>query len=374
MEQNKAKKWFWGCLTGLVLALAAWIGLMAVMDPYFHYHGPLPGTSYRLYEERYINDGICRHFSYDAAITGTSMTQNFKTSELEALYGVTAVKLPFSGAGFQEICENLDRGFREKEKAGQPVKMAVIALDYNGLRRPYDWKQYDDFPVYLYDENPWNDVSYVLNKSILYKGTFTNLLYTLTGRPSTTFDEYSAWEHETGIEEIYKTYKRQATISPMRDSLTPEEADMVRISMERNLAELAKAHPDTTFYLFYTPYSILYWESLYREGQLLSQIQAEQIATEVLLECPNIRLYNFSSREDVICDLRYYRDKEHYSAEINSEILEWMRDDTYLVTPENAAQHLDWEREYFANFDYDSIYEKYGYVGEQIPVAPEAES
>ena len=40
------------------------------MDPYFHYHGPFSSFSYRLYEERYINDGISRHFNYDAIITG----------------------------------------------------------------------------------------------------------------------------------------------------------------------------------------------------------------------------------------------------------------------------------------------------------------
>lgn len=374
MEQKYWKKWFWGALAGLLGFLAVWLLVMVTVDPYFHYHAPLSCLSYRLYEERYINDGIARNFDYDAAITGTSMTQNFKTSELDALYGVKSVKLPFSGAGFDEICRNLDRGLSAKEKRGQQVRMAVIALDYNGLRREWDWKQYDDFPSYLYDDDFFNDVSYVWNKSILYKGAFTNLLYTLAGTPSTSFDAYSAWEHATGLEEIFKTYQRTAGIAPMQPELSAEEKEMVAESMEKNFVALANAHPDTTFYLFYTPYSILYWENLYRTGELMKQTEAEQIATQLLLACPNIRLYSFSEKEDVICDLDYYRDKEHYSAEINSAILEWMRDDAYLLTPENAAAVTARERSRFTQFDYDSIYAMYGYAPEEIPVAPEAES
>ena len=82
MEQ-KAKKWFAGCVTAVLICLVAAGALMIVIDPYFHYHGPLPQLSYRLYEERYVNDGISRHFSYDAIITGTSMAQNFKTTQMD---------------------------------------------------------------------------------------------------------------------------------------------------------------------------------------------------------------------------------------------------------------------------------------------------
>ena len=51
----KQKKWFlgtlWGTIAGLIVILLARV----IVDPYFHYHDRLPGISYRLYSERYMN-------------------------------------------------------------------------------------------------------------------------------------------------------------------------------------------------------------------------------------------------------------------------------------------------------------------------------
>ena len=87
------------------------------------------------------------------------------------------------------------------------------------------------------------------------------------------------------------------------------------------------------------------------------QFEAEQIATELLLECPNVRLYNFFDKYDIICNLNNYRDKEHYSAEINSRILSWIKADEGLVTKENYMDKLEAEKEFYLNYDYESIFE-----------------
>lgn len=129
-------------MTAVLICLVAAGALMIVIDPYFHYHGPLPQLSYRLYEERYVNDGISRHFSYDAIITGTSMAQNFKTTQMDELFGTHAVKEPFSGAGFQELSENLERALKRNEE----LKTILVAVDYNGLLRSYDWKNTRNIP------------------------------------------------------------------------------------------------------------------------------------------------------------------------------------------------------------------------------------
>lgn len=69
-------------ILGTLLTLAALAGITIYVDPLFHYHAPLGSLQYPLYDERYMNDGIVRHFDYDAIITGSSMTENFKTSFL----------------------------------------------------------------------------------------------------------------------------------------------------------------------------------------------------------------------------------------------------------------------------------------------------
>lgn len=352
-EQN-AKKWFRLFLIVQLFVVLFVVVVVVVIDPYFHYHKPVEGISYRLYEERYVNDGISRHFDYDAIITGTSMTQNFKTSEFDALFGVKSVKEPFSGAGFEELADNLDRALTYNENC----KTVLMCLDYNGLNREYDWKQYEDYPEYLYDNNVFNDTSYVLNKAILYRGCFNNLYMTLAGMPSTTFDEYSAWGSAYGFEQIMTTYTRAEEKAPMAEGLTEEEKVRVKDNIEKNILPLLEKYPDTEFLFFYSPYSILYWDSLYMEGRIQAQLEAEEMVTKMLLSYENVRLFSFFENTELICNLDKYRDKEHYISEVNSFLLEQMSQGNYEITAENKENYMEFMREFYLNFDYEGFFEE----------------
>lgn len=353
MEQQNVLKWLKKCMTSLIVAILLIVAVCFVFDPYFHFHKPFSFVSYRLYDERYTNDGISRHFDYDTIITGTSMAQNFKPSELDALFGVQSVKETFSGAGYQELSQNLERALRRNGN----LTTIIWTMDYNGIIREKDWTQYEGYPEYLYDDNPWNDVKYVFNKSIFYHGVLTNIMKTIIGQPSTTMDEYSAWDKETGLKYIMESYGRWEEKVPMEEGLEPEEREMVAANIKENFVDLVNQYPNTTFYIFLTPYSICFWDSLNQEGMMLRQFEAEQIATELLLACPNVRLYNFNDQYEVICNLDYYRDKEHYSPEINSRILQWMSQDIGRVTKDNYLDNIAKEKEFYLNYDYESIFQ-----------------
>lgn len=353
MEQERARKWFFRCLGSVTAALFFVALVVVVVDPYFHYHKPLPFLSYRLYEERYTNDGISRHFDFDAIITGTSMAQNFKPSEMDALFGTHSVKETFSGAGYQELSENLERALERNPK----IRTVVWAVDYNGFLRAHDWAQYEEYPTYLYDDNPFNDVSYLFNKAVLYHAVLPNLVMTLTGQPSTTMNEYSSWERETGLAVILQSYDRE-NVSPEPDlTFDAEEQRAVEQTITANITSVTEKYPEVTFYLFYPPYSICYWDALNIKGTLERQVMAEKAATELLLQCPNVRLYNFFDRYPVVCNPDYYCDDGHYNAEVSSMILGWMAEGTGLVTKENYLEKIEEELEFYLNYDYDSIYE-----------------
>ncbi|MCD8039699.1 MAG: hypothetical protein LUE96_11545 [Lachnospiraceae bacterium] len=346
------RRWFIRCLSSsviivLVMAAAAWI-----IDPYFHFHKPFSFLSYRLYDERYTNDGISRHFDYDAIITGTSMAQNFKTSEADELFGAKFVKETFSGAGFKELSQKLTRALARNGD----LKTVIWSVDYNAILRDRDYDIYEGYPEYLYDDNPLNDVNYIFNKAVWYEGILPNLVMTLTGQESTTMDEYSSWDKELGYECVMAGYERWEERAEMSPGLSDEEREMVAENIRQNLVEPANAYPDTTFYLFYTPYSICYWDYLNQEGLMLRQLEAEQIATELLLQCPNVRLYNFNDRYDIITDFDNYRDREHYGAHINSRILEWLAQGEGVVTADNYLELLEQEKNYYLNYDYEEIF------------------
>ena len=158
----KSKQWFGIWLFAVLGALTA-IGCWIVrIDPFFHYHKPdTERYFYVLDSERNQNDGITRQFDYDALITGTSMTENFKTSELEDLFGVRAVKVPASGGTFKEINDIVRRALQYQPK----LKLVVRGLDLNHVFSAPDSLRQDlgKYPEYLYDNNLFNDVEYVLN-------------------------------------------------------------------------------------------------------------------------------------------------------------------------------------------------------------------
>ena len=72
--KNNNKKWLVGFLVAFVAVMSLLGGVVAFIDPYFHYHAPLPFVRYELNNDRYQNNGIVKHFEYDAIITGSSMT------------------------------------------------------------------------------------------------------------------------------------------------------------------------------------------------------------------------------------------------------------------------------------------------------------
>ncbi len=348
-----AKKYLICLLSILISLLIGWALLVVVIDPYFHFHAPLKGISYRLYEERYINDGIGRHFDYDAIITGTSMSQNFKTSEFDALFDKRSVKLPFSGAGFKELKENLERCL----KRNPDCKTVLMSIDFNGLIRAWDWDQYGNQPTYLYDDNPFNDASYLWNKDVFYRGVLTNIVKTVKGEPSTTFDEYSSWDVPTGYEAIMNSgYKRREEIRPMNETYTEEDRGLLTGTEENIFIPLLEAHPDVEFYFFYTPYSVVSFDEMYREGRLKEMFMAEEEVTELLLSYPNVHLFCFLDDHELVENLDNYRDKEHYSAKVSSRILKQIAEGNHELTKENYREHVKETLEFFLHYDYDTIF------------------
>ena len=347
MMDKRMKRWGVVLLAVCLLLLVFAGALTAIVDPYFHYHKPLAGLAYPLDNERYQNDGIVKHFDYDALITGTSMTENFRASELDELFGVNTVKVSLAGASYKEV-----NGLVETALEANPdIRMVVRSVDGLWLAQDKDYMAYVGFPTYLYDDNIINDVNYVLNRSIL-NDTVRVIKNTLGGGETTSFDDYENWQDrlQFGEEAIgYVPEKKLEGSVP----ISQENYEAIEANLSQNFIALAKSYPDTQFYLFFPPYSICWWDAQYRKGALEWQLLAEKYAIELLLECENVHLFSFSTEFEMICDLDNYADDSHYSEEINSRILEWMRDGTHELTRENYMDYWEEEYDFYMNYDYE---------------------
>lgn len=317
-------------MAGLVLFAAPTI----YIDPLFHYHKPLDNYEYPINNERYQNDGIIRHFDYDSIITGSSMAENFKTSEADELFQAKFIKVPFSGGRYKEVSDQIKRAYRE----GIEIKYVIRSLDYTMLVMDKDaYKENAEYPIYLYNNNLFDDVNYVLNKDILCEQTRNVVKYTQEDKKTTTFDEYSNWSdgYQYGAESVLSTYVLENKDDAPPQMLTEEERIIVFENIRQNITDLADEHPETTFYLFFPPYSICYWDALKNTGQIDWRIDAELIAIEEILKHPNIRLYSFCNNFGLVCNLNNYKDQAHYGEWVNSLILNWLSDEKYLLTHNN---------------------------------------
>jgi hypothetical protein len=345
----------WNCLVigGTLSALLLVAGVTALIDPFLHYHQSLDGLEYPLKDERYQNDGILRNYSYDALITGTSMAQNFKTSEFDALWGANSVKTCFSGASYKEVDENVRRALSYNDD----VKYIVRSMDANRLNYPADQNEYEDYPSYLYDDNLFNDVQYLLNKEVVPQ-TLAVINYTRAGERTPTWDEYGSWSvyKDFGKTEVFRTWS-QYEEQEEEYLLQAEDYDCVKENVEKNILWTARENPDVTFYVYFPPYSICYWDTLVKTKQLNAQLEMEKLAVELLLEAENIHVYGFDDKVEMISNLDNYTDALHYGEWINSDILRWMYEGEGELHQDNYEIYFGNLKKLYSEYDFSGLSE-----------------
>ena len=336
-------------LVGTVTLLVIAGGLTALIDPFFHFHKPLKNLEYPLNRgsERYLNDGIIRHFDYDAAIAGTSMMQNFKTSQFDELFGTKSIKVTLTGENYWSI----DQEVRKIFDVNPDVKYIFRCLDYNMVLKNKTDYNYDNVPTYLYDDNPFNDVQYIFNKDVLLDDTLEVIKYNLQGGKSTDMDTYSEWGslYPSGRKAVLSNYRIPQKKAEVQKEFSEKDAQNVRKNVEENVLDMVKAHPDTTFYFYTPPYSVVWWYARQCSGNLLRYFEAEKLQAEMLLEYDNVKLYSFTDMFDLTQNLDNYKDDKHYNAEISEKIIDWIYEETGLITKENYEERINKMEDFYLN-------------------------
>ncbi len=350
---NTSKKYTVFILIAMGFLLFSFIIITYVIDPFFHYHEPYDWISYNLDTERYQNNGILKNFRYNAIITGTSMTQNFRASELDKLFNVNTVKTTFSGASYKEIKDELSIALKHNPN----IKMIVRCIDTDKILDNYMFMKDFDYPYYLYDELLYNDVNYIFNKSVLFDYTIPTIINSVNKEKSTTFDEYSAWykRYKFGKEYVLKSYDRIKQRSEI--TFSDSRKENVYNTINENVISLAKEYPNTEFYVFFPPYSIYYYDGQALRGRLRTVLEAIEYAMSLLVEYDNIHVYSFMNEFDLIQDLNNYKDFLHYSEKINSQMLVWMKEGHDLITKDNYKEYMNQAKKFYLEYDYDKLFD-----------------
>ena len=107
------------------------------------------------------------------------------------------------------------------------------------------------------------------------------------------------------------------------------------------IENVVKEHPEVKFRFICPPYSMLWWDAAYRNGETEQNLYASEQAAERLLGYDNVEMYYFQNMEELITDLDCYMDMVHFSDEINQAIVEWMKEGEYCITLDNYRGEVE---------------------------------
>lgn len=318
----------------IVLALLVAL-IVVIVDPFYHYHKPLPGLKAVLTEKEYQCIGSLRHFDYDAVIAGSSVAENYNNAWFDDRWGCKSIKAIRSYGATADLCYFLDEAYK-----GHELKYVFYNLDPSSLKTgAYTTFEETGCPMYLYDHNVFNDVSYLFNKGVLLERIPYTLAQSLTG----DYDEgtsynWGQWK-EFNLDMCTGLYLRHPRIADMKDIHVYDE------ELEDNLkliTDVVSAHPKTDFYIFMPPYSMLWWDNAYREGETEFYLYAMERAMNELEAYSNVRFYYFMNDRDIITNLDSgYMDTLHFSPEVNYYICESLFSGVHQVESEDISEVMD---------------------------------
>ena len=332
--QDQNKKFLRRFVIRTLFLLAAVIAVVAVFDPFYQYHKPLPGLKEVLTDKEYQCIGTLRHFDYDSLIVGSSVCENYNNHWFDEGFDCTAIKAIRSYGATADLCYLLDIAYESHD-----LKYVFYNIDPSSLSADTETTyESTGCPMYLYDRNILNDYSYVLNKDVLMEKLPYMLAYSLIG----DYDEgdsynWAQWK-EFDQDMAIGLYSRLPKIKEMQPETANTEALAGNIAL---LTAEVEKHPETTFKFFFSPYSMLWWDNAYRAGERDAVIYNEKQAIDALLQYKNVEIYFYQDAEDILLNLDNYMDMIHFSKEINHEIYDRIARGEGRLTPDNYESVLN---------------------------------
>lgn len=343
----------------LCLLLVVALAVMAI-DPFYHYHKPWFGLKAVLNEKEYQCIGSIKNFDYDALIVGSSVSENFNNTWFDNKFGCKSIKAIRSYGATADLCYFVDEAFENHE-----LKYVFYNLDPASLKSGQELTfEETGCPMYLYDDNPFNDVQYLFNKDVLFERIPYMLAHSLSG----DYDEgtsynWGQWK-EFNLDMCTGLYLRHANITAMND-IHKYDSEL-NGNIER-IGNMVSAHPDTTFYIYMPPYSMLWWDNTYREGDTEFYLYAMEKTINELSSYENVEFYYFMNDREIITNLdSNYMDTLHFSPAINSYICESLSEDAYRVDAGNSAEVIA-DMRALAYEITDSLMEPYVHMIKEIP-------
>ncbi len=332
-------------LVGVFVMLGASTVGVYLLDPYFHYHAPDP-TGEVWMDERYQAAGLLRTQTYDTVLVGTSLAANYQPSWFDQAFGAQTVQVTLPNGSIGEFTTVLDYAL-----ACQAVERVVVGLDANILARDAA-DDPDELPRYLYNNNPLDDLPYLWNKDVLAKGVYAYQTKAL--EELVPLDEAFLWDYWFSKAQAIASYPRPEVRGAIQDEAY--YMDNATYHLE-SVCDWLETYPEVEFHFYLSPYSILFWDKMDREGTLEAMLTMVEYGMDTLVAYPNATVHFFMADIDTIENLANYTDHIHTSTAVTSAMVRAMAEGTYVVTAENCATMVDGLRQFVVDYEYENIFE-----------------
>ena len=308
-----AKRWalfvLGACMAGVLGCAAAVYGV----DPFEQYR---ESSILPLYDqESYNNPGIAKNYDYNAVILGTSMVEMSNPSVIDECFSVSSVKLPMRGSHTAQMGWQLEHVLQNRE-----IDLAILAVDAYSLMGPVEDRE--EIYEYLWNDNLLDDVNYLLHRDVLLVKIPKMLKNIGRDGPDTKRDDMYKWTDVTFSSESVFFSIPDVPLSDMQDAQYRLERSTQNI--EQHLARHIANNPQTTFKIYMPPYSMGYWYLMTRQGISEQQYRSRARVCELLLQYPNVEIYDYSSRMEWAMDLDEYFDYSHHSSAVSDKIMRAM--------------------------------------------------
>jgi hypothetical protein len=323
----------------LTLALLGAVALLNYrVDPFQHFRlAPATEARFPRALQRYINPGLARNAQYDYVITGSSLMENYDLAEVAQLCDAKPVNLATSAMSAFEQRKVIEVALRHRAP-----RRVVMTLDFNSFAPPIDASLpeiSEPLPLYLYDDNPWNDFPYLLGGTVAMR-SLSILAGVPVGRYSTDPNRAWAWDHEVVFSRTRAVYDIDPADINLRFRQGLRNLDHMKASFEANIVPSILANPETKFTLVFPPYSIVVWADFAQRNQLDISLAFKSHVLGRLIAFQNVQILDFQWDAAITHNLDLYTDIYHFSPAINRQILAsaCKGDPSHLLTPQSLTR------------------------------------
>lgn len=291
--------------------------------------------------ERYLNAGLAKSHEYDSIILGTSMSENFLLDDVSSVLGFKApIKLTISGASVHDINKVLETAYEYKKVKN--VLCDIHFYSYTGDVGSFS-KGVGSLPDYLYDDKVLNDYKYLMNIDTVNL-SFRTLRFNLYDKKNIVLDKNRMyqWQHifqnNFGVKSLLRGWENRAKDFDIKSVKASKSLENLKANFNLDILPMIEKHPETNFYLYYPPYSILKFKQFTNRGWFNNALLFKEYVFETVKKYPNVKIYDFQIAKEITHDLNNYKDISHYYQDISHLILEYIREDKYKVTSSNVNE------------------------------------